>query len=192
MFILFLTVPEGSTVCTHAVHCMLLWPRPSQIHPLLFVPSLHVFEPQWVVHVLADDQRCLVGDQCYENIYHESSRTKTQKHTDHSSLYIPLYCGSTCLPSLCLVPSTFSVSLCSCEWPGCLKLKDTVMCSDICDSGRGEERKHCCFTVALCVIKWMMTKHFISAQWVRYTIWGSQSYLWWVEWIRPVGVGGLS
>lgn len=45
--------------------------------------------------------------------------------------------------------------------------------------------------VALCVIKWMMTKHFISAQWVRYSSWGSESYLWWAEWITPVGASAL-
>lgn len=56
--VLFLTAPEGSTACTccklHASPA-----RPFSIHPLLFMPPLHV--SQWVVHVVADAPLVIQG-----------------------------------------------------------------------------------------------------------------------------------
>lgn len=41
MFVPFLTAPEGSTVCTHAVNCMPLWPAPlKSIHCYSSPPSM--------------------------------------------------------------------------------------------------------------------------------------------------------
>lgn len=157
--------------------------RPS--HPLLFIPSLHVSVPQQAAHVLADDQRCLVGDQPYK---HELWIIKDSTETGQLLLSIVFPLFSIHLSAF----PTFLLSLCSC---GCFELQKR------CDMFRHVwqcERKRSRNTAAspwsqpqivtCCLIKWMMTKHFISAQWVRYSIWGSESCLCWVEWRRQVGI----
>lgn len=172
----FLTAPEGSTVCTHAANCMPLLVRPSQIHPLLFIPSLHVcVSVSGTVHILADVQRCLVGNKQWK---HELWIVMNNKISKHNQSHLTINYSLLCFHSLPLSGSStfFLLSLCSSGWPGYWKLRETLMCSDVCDSVRGAESLLLLHDHDLklwfSVIKWMMTKHFISAQWVRYSSWG--------------------
>lgn len=104
-------------------------------HPLPFIPSLRVSVPQRAVNVLADDQRCLVGDQHYK---HELWIIKDDIKTGQLllSIVFPLFSIH-----LSVLP-TFLLSLCSCS---CFEID--VTCSDTCDSVRGEEQKYCCFSL---------------------------------------------
>lgn len=98
-------IPESSQRQHSAQTCCKLhasFVRPS--HPLQFNPSLHVSVPQWAVHVLADDQRCLVGDQHYE---HQQWIIKDNNiKTRQSLLFIvfPLFFIRLCLFHFSFVP----------------------------------------------------------------------------------------
>lgn len=121
-----------ATQCAHMLEAACFFgPAPlKSIHCYSSPPSLSLSLIEWYMFWLMI-RDTLWGTSAMKTSPMNHQGQKTQKLTGHSSLYIPLYCGPTFLHSLRLGPSTFSVSLCSCEWPGYLKLKDTMMCSDI-------------------------------------------------------------
>lgn len=102
-------------------------------HPLPFIPSLCLSVPQRAVHALADDQRCLVGDQHYK---HALWIIKDDIKTGQSllSIVFPLFSIH-----LSVLP-TFLLSLCSC---GCFEKKMWHVQTRV----RGEEQKHCSFSL---------------------------------------------
>lgn len=149
----------------HAVNCMLLQARPSSIHPFLFIPSLS----EW-------STGALLLIQCFK---------KKKNNPYESSELVPLFYFNVRLffyPHFLFILMAFPV-YCSVVpfvhvvWLIILSPRETtMMCSDICDTIWEERCRATCssslivgpLTVALFVIKWMMTTHFIIAQWVTY------------------------
>lgn len=137
------------------------------------------------VLILADGQRHVVGDQCYEYMNYESSWTTTKKHTDHSFLNIPPCCDSSLHYSLSALSSYLHFFLLlSCPFPCvaalvCFKLDESwPWCiQTFVIVGEEEERRGDIVSalwsrseiVDFCVTRWVMTKHFILVQWVRYS-----------------------
>lgn len=147
VFVPFLTAPEGSTVCTHAVSRMPLWSAPlKSIYCYSSPPSMSA--SQWAVQymfwLMVRDALWGTGAMKTWNVNHHGPQHKNRRPQLplHSSLF---YFHFSSLPLS--VFSTSLLSLCSSGWPGCCKLKETLMCSDICDSERGEEQNHCCCSV---------------------------------------------
>lgn len=122
MFVPFLTAPEGSTVCTHAVNCMPLWPAPlKSIHCYSSPPSMSLCLSERYMFWL------MIRDALWGT---SAMKTWTMNHQGRQHKNT-LHCVSTFLHSLCL------------------SFPRTMMCSDICDSGIGEEQKHCWLSVWL-------------------------------------------
>lgn len=139
MFVPFLTAPEGSTVCTHAVNCMPLWPAPlKSIHCYSSPPSTSLCLSECTCFGWWSEMPC-GGPVLWKHelwiIKDDNIKTHRTQLSLHSS---PLCFHFSSFPLS--VFSTFLLSLCSSGWPGCF---ETMMCSDICNSGRGEEQKHC-------------------------------------------------
>lgn len=158
--LLFLCVPEGSTAC-HAGNYTLLQARLSSIHPFLFILSLSEWSTDalWVIHSLKKTS-CVIWDAhikpaFYFNVWlHYFFENRSSK------------------PFIVLFPFHLDVVWLNLQ-------KTTITCTDSCVSICEEKSRRAIFpssliseplTVALFVIKWMMTTHFITAQWVIYNI----------------------
>lgn len=162
--------------CAHMLQtACLFWSAPlKSIHCYSSPPSMSVCLSERYSTYFGWRSEMLCGGQAIKTWTmncNEQQNIKTQPVTSHYKL-LPFVFPLTPSGS----STFFLLSLCSSGWPGYWKLRETLMCSDICDSVRGAEsllllRNHD-LKLWLSVIKWMMTKHFISAQWVRYSSWG--------------------
>lgn len=176
----------------HCVHtcCRLLWSAPlKSIHCYSSLLSVCVCVSQRVVQNMfwrmLKDTSWGPSDMKTWTMIHHGPPHRNRSVTaicPHLSFHI----ASTLLYFLyAVVPPPFSLLVCSfAGWPSYCKFWETLMCSD---SVRGtrEKQNHCRYPVItvsnwIRVIKWM-TKHFILVQWVRYSSWGSEWYLWWVS-----------
>lgn len=138
----FRTAPEGSTVCTHAASCMPLWSAPLEsIHCYSSPPSMSLSLSERYSSCFGwRSETPRGGPGLWKHrlwiIMNHNIKTHGSQLPLHSSL---LHFHFSSLPLSAFF--TFLLSLCSSGWP------ETLMYSDICDGGRGEEQDHCCCPV---------------------------------------------